>query len=55
MSVHLHLFIQCDPDIRDPNIRDIFSSTIVEPVLPKQNRPNPLISELHCMIIIFSM
>ena len=29
---------QCNPDIRDPDIRAIFSGPKLEPVLPKQNR-----------------
>ena len=35
--------IQCNPDIRDPNIRDILSGPKLEPVLPKQNRTKPYI------------
>ena len=52
--------LQCNPDIRYPDIREIFSGPKLEPVLPKQNRPKPdirdfssgpdnsLISGLHC-------
>ena len=50
------LFIQCNPDIGE-----VFFGPKLEPVLPKQSRPNPdiryilsgpdnsLISGLHCM------
>ena len=57
------LFIQYNPDIGDPDIREIFlSGPKLESVLPKQNRLKPdirdlfsgsdnsLISELHCKL-----
>ena len=54
------VLIQCNPDIRDTDIRYILSGPKSKPVLPKQNRPKPdirdfisgpdnsLISGLHC-------
>ena len=37
--------MQYNPDIRDPDIRDVSFGPKLEPVLPKQNRPNPDIRE----------
>ena len=59
--------VQCNPDIRDPDIREMLSGPKLKHVLPKQNRPKPdirdlfygpdnsLISVLHCIIRIFSL
>ena len=42
---HTHTHIQCNHDIRDPNIRDILCGPKLESVLGKQNIPNPDIRE----------
>ena len=60
------MHIQCNPDIRDPYIREIASGPKSEPVLPKQNRPKTdirdfsgpdysLISGLHCISNIYDL
>ena len=39
--IYTNIHVQCNPYIRDPDIRDIFSGSKLEPVLQKQNRPKP--------------
>ena len=41
----LCILIQCNPDIRDPDIRENVSGPKLESVLPKQNWPKPNIRE----------